>query len=164
MASEGLSVAHPSFRIISTASKSIPLKDWLSDEHSNMFFPIPSQPMDSAEEAALLAQAGCPSRLISTLLTFAEKYRQTMSSDAVQKNRKLGTRSLIRIARRLAKFPWDDDLYTIISRSVLAEFLPPAEKLSLDSLLEECGIRKRTPLVRPYSMAISNEGNLKASA
>ncbi|KXN82719.1 von Willebrand factor A domain-containing protein 8 [Leucoagaricus sp. SymC.cos] len=37
-----LLAAHPSFHIISTASKSLPLKDWLSDEQANMFFPIPS--------------------------------------------------------------------------------------------------------------------------
>ncbi|KXN89721.1 von Willebrand factor A domain-containing protein 8 [Leucoagaricus sp. SymC.cos] len=55
-----LSVAHPSFRIISTASKSLPLKDWLSDEHANMFFPIPSQPMDAQEELSILIATGSP--------------------------------------------------------------------------------------------------------
>ncbi|KAF8150343.1 AAA domain-containing protein [Pholiota molesta] len=112
-----LSVAHPSFRVISTASKSLLLKDWLSDEHANMFFPVPSQPMDAAEEADILYATGCQKELVDTLLTFAEKYRQSMSSENVLKNRKLGTRSLVRMARRLALYPHDKDLQSIIQRS-----------------------------------------------
>ncbi|KAF8056895.1 AAA domain-containing protein, partial [Lyophyllum atratum] len=146
LASGELSIAHPSFRIISTASKSLPLKDWLSDEHANMFFPIPSQPMDRREETDILRATGCPLHLIETLLTFAEKYRESMSEDNVLKNRKLGTRSLVRIARRLAVFPGEDDLNLIVSRSLLAEFLPAMERMNLDTLLAEAHIDLKTPL------------------
>ncbi|TDL27843.1 hypothetical protein BD410DRAFT_781753 [Rickenella mellea] len=160
ISSEGLSVTHPSFRVIATASKSIPLRDWLTDEHTNAFFPIPSQPMSQSEESTvLLTTTGCPPEYISTLLNFANKYRQTMTSDAVQKNRKLGTRSLLRVARRLANFPWDDDVYAMINRCVLAEFLPAVERLNLDELLEECGIKKRTPLYNP-SPKLTDDGLL----
>ncbi|KAJ3013283.1 hypothetical protein NUW54_g1635 [Trametes sanguinea] len=145
--SEDLSIAHPSFRVISTASKSLPLKDWLSDEHANMFFTIAAQPMSEAEEAHILLQTGCRPAIVNTLLKFADKYRSGMTSDAVQKNRKLGTRSLIRIARRVAKFPSDDDLHTLLSRALLAEFLPATEAMNLQNIFEECGITKRTP---PY--------------
>ncbi|RDB28140.1 von Willebrand factor A domain-containing protein 8 [Hypsizygus marmoreus] len=145
LSSGELSVAHPSFRIISTASKSIPLKDWLSDEHANMFFPIPSQPMDRNEELDILRSTGCSPALVETILSFAEKYRQSMSEDNVIKNRKLGTRSLVRIARRLALFPQDDDLNAIISRSLLAEFLPAMERMNLDALLVDSDIEKKTP-------------------
>ena len=139
---------HPSFRLITSGSKSLPLRDWLSDEHSNMFLAIPSQPMDEAEESTILLRTGCAPEHAKTLLMFADKYRRTMSSDSVQKNRKLGTRSLVRIAKRLAKFPWDDDLHKIICRSVLAEFLPAAERMTLDILFEECGIKHKPALVR----------------
>lgn len=142
-----LSVAHPSFRLISTASKSLPLKDWLIDEHANMFFPVPSQLMDAEEEAEILLETGCSSIVIKALLSFAENYRQSLSSDTVQKNRKLGTRSLVRIATRLAKFPQDDNLHLIISRSLLAEFLPAMERMTLDALLEEAVITKKTTWV-----------------
>ena len=111
-----------------------------------MFLTIPSQPMDAAEEAAILIATGCPGELVHSLLSFAEKYR-SMSTDNVQKNRKLGTRSLVRITRRLAAHPGDLDLNALISRSLLAEFLPAAERMSLDQLLEETGIKKRVPLV-----------------
>ncbi|KAG5651686.1 hypothetical protein H0H81_007817 [Sphagnurus paluster] len=140
-----LSVAHPSFRIISTASKSLPLKDWLSDEHANMFFPIPSQPMDRCEEGDILRATGCPPELVETLLSFSEKYRLGMSEDNILKNRKLGTRTLVRIARRLAIFPQDNDLNVIITRSLLAEFLPAMERMNLDTLLTESNIERKTP-------------------
>ncbi|OBZ76548.1 von Willebrand factor A domain-containing protein 8 [Grifola frondosa] len=148
-ASGELSVTHPSFRIISTASKSLPLKDWLSDEQANMFFPIAAQPMSREEEYSILKQTGCPAEILETLLTFADKYRSGMTSDTVQKNRKLGTRSLVRIARRVARFPGDNDLHSLLSRSILAEFLPATEAMNLDNLFEETGIRKQTPKFNP---------------
>ena len=122
--SPDLSVAHRAFRVISTASKSLPLKDWLSDEHANMFFPVAAQPMSHAEEEHLLLQTGCPAPVVDALLRFADRYRTSMTADAVQKNRKLGTRALMRIARRAAQFPSvEPDLCTLLSRAVLAEFL-----------------------------------------
>jgi hypothetical protein len=116
-----------------------------------MFFPIPSQPMDTAEETAILLETGCSSNIIETLISFAEKYRLSLSDDIVQKNRKLGTRSLVRIATRLAKFPQGDDLNAVISRSLLAEFLPAMERMNLDTLLQETGIMKSSPRVRQQS-------------
>ncbi|KAJ8082257.1 hypothetical protein PM082_008104 [Marasmius tenuissimus] len=145
-----LSVAHPSFRIISTASKSLPLKDWLSDEHCNMFFPIHGQPMDEQEEGAILLSSGCSPQTLDQLLAFAERYRRTFSDDNIQKNRRLGTRSLLRIARRLAQFPDDArDLHTLLSRCLLAEFLPATERMNLETLLEETGVKKVVPPYNP---------------
>ncbi|THH04442.1 hypothetical protein EW146_g10173 [Bondarzewia mesenterica] len=142
-----LSMAHRSFRIISTSSKSIALRDWLSDEHANMFLPISAQPMDQVEESTVLLHTGCAPRYVRTLLTFADKYRQSVSAEDALKRRKLGTRALVRIARRLARFPRDDDLRVLLSRSLLAEFLPASEKMNLETLLEECGIGKRNDVV-----------------
>lgn len=113
-----------------------------------MFFAVISHPMSVEEESALLLATGCSSSAVSSLIKFATKYRENMSTNTTVKNRKLGTRTLVRIARRIAKFPWDDDLHLFISRAVLAEFLPPAERLNLIELLEEAGIQNRTDLVR----------------
>ncbi|KAH9924969.1 AAA domain-containing protein [Epithele typhae] len=148
--SADLSVTHPSFRIISTASKSLPLKDWLSDEHANMFFTLPAQPMSPDEESALLLQAGCPDDVCAALLRFADRYRAGMTADAAQKNRKLGMRALLCIARRAAQFPADAaNLHVLLGRTVLQDFLPPAEQMNLNNILEECGITKRTPPYNP---------------
>ncbi|KAH6910612.1 AAA domain-containing protein [Coprinopsis sp. MPI-PUGE-AT-0042] len=155
VASGELSVTHPSFRAIMTASKSLPLKDWVSDEHANMFFPIPSQPMDAAEEAAVLSATGCPLPIVDTLLAFAERYRSSLSADNIIKNRKLGTRTLVSIARRISLFPDNIDLNLLISRSLLAEFLPAVEKLNLGMLLEDSGIMKRTPPFNPSPLVVN---------
>ncbi|KAG7095577.1 hypothetical protein E1B28_006310 [Marasmius oreades] len=170
-----LSITHPCFRIISTASKSLPLKDWLSDEHCNMFFPIHSQPMDEKEEYVVLKSSGCSSETLERLLRFAERYRRSFSDDNIQKNRKLGTRSLMRIANRLASVPGDArDLRTLLSRTLLAEFLPATERLNLESLFGETGVKKVEPpyypppivdngtLVFPGS-TVANESESKAT-
>ncbi|KAJ4490439.1 AAA domain-containing protein [Lentinula aciculospora] len=153
-----LTTTHPSFRLIATASKSLPLRDWLSDEHANMFFTIPSQPMSPSEERAVLSSTKCHSAVVHLLSVFAEKYRQKMgietsfgnarnsgnnTGNAVQRNRKLGTRTLMRISKRLALFPQDasqETLRKILSHALLAEFLPTTERMVLDGLLEEVGL------------------------
>ena len=144
---ESLSVAHPSFRIISTASRSISLRDWLTYEHSNMFFPILGQPMDAEEESALLLATGCSPSVVSSLMTFATKYRESISAETTTKQRKLGTRALVRIARRIAQYPWSDDLHLLLSRALLAEFLPPVERMNLDLLLADAGVQRQTAYV-----------------
>jgi von Willebrand factor A domain-containing protein 8 len=111
-----------------------------------MFFPVLSQPMEPEEESSILLETGCSPEAIKMLLLFADKYRQSISSDSVQKNRKLGTRSLVRIARRLALFP-QDDLNAIIGRSLLTEFLPAVERMNLDTLLLDSGIKRRVQAV-----------------
>jgi hypothetical protein len=68
-----LSAAHSSFRLIATASNSQPLRDWLSEEHANMFFTLPALPMPRAEERAVLLAAGCPDAVVEPLLIFAER-------------------------------------------------------------------------------------------
>ncbi len=103
--------------------------------------------MDAKEETAILEATGCPRETTDTLIVFADKYRRGVSTSQVVKDRKLGTRSLVRIARRLALFPKGDDLHRIIQEILLSEFMPPAEKIRLDVLFEDSGIHKsRVPV------------------
>ena len=110
--------------------------------------PIPSQPMDMDEERTILLATGCPPDVVEKILIFADKYRTSLSSESVQKNRKLGTRTLVRMSRNIATTPETYDLHTIIGRSLLAEFLPAVERLNLFTSLEESGIKRETPPVR----------------
>ena len=142
---DNLTICHPSFRIIATASKAIPLKDWLTYEHANMFFTLPSLPMNEEEERKAVLSTGCPTEIIERLLAFAEKYRNALASDSVQKNRKFGTRAILRIAKRMAMVSQngdgsDEELNVLINRSILAEFLPTTERTVLETLLKECNI------------------------
>ncbi|KAH9931510.1 AAA domain-containing protein [Fomitopsis serialis] len=164
---DGLSVAHPSFRMIATASKSQPLTDWLNAEHANMFFTLPLLPMPRAEERAILSQTGCPLSAINALLEFADRYRarftggESASSSTVhtQKNRKLGTRALVRICKRVARAREgeDEDLRVLLERAVLKEFLPRTEAMCLEELLEECGIPRKSPPFNPPPV-VSKDG------
>ena len=125
-----------------------------------MFFTVPAQPMSHAEEAHILLQTGCAAPVVETLLRFADRYRTSMTSDAVQKNRKLGTRALMRIARRIAKFPAAaEDLHVLLRRAVLAEFLPATETMNLQNIFEDTGIKKRTQPVSTYAASSPRSHN-----
>lgn len=126
--------------------------------------------MPHTEESALLLATGCPSHVVDTMMLFAEKYRASMlegankegggsrGDEAVLKKRRLGTRGLIRMAKWVALLGLGrgvdgrpvlvDGLHEMICRSLLAEFLPPTERMNLDIMLEECGVVKTAPVVR----------------
>ena len=108
--------------------------------------------MSRAEERQILVSHstdGCQPSVVETLLNFAEKYRGSMAeeSNALRK-RKLGTKTLVRVMRRIAVEKGEVDLYAIINRVLLVEFLPTAEKMSLEALLDDVGINRKTPPVR----------------
>ncbi|KAH9046612.1 AAA domain-containing protein [Lactarius hengduanensis] len=148
--SPDISLAHPSFRVVSTASRAAPLRDWLSAEHANMFLTLPAQPMSRSEEAALLLRTGCPPAHVDALLGFAGAYRTRMApSEGALRVRRLGTRALLRIARRLARFPWDQDIRRMLERALLTDFLPATEKAGVEELLEDIGIKKISPAFHP---------------
>ncbi|KAH9028964.1 AAA domain-containing protein [Lactarius pseudohatsudake] len=148
--SPDITVAHSSFRVISTASRAAPLRDWLSAEHANMFLTLAAQPMGRSEEAALLLRTGCPPFHVHALLGFASTYRTRMApSDGALRVRRLGTRALLRIARRLARFPWDRDTRKMLERALLTDFLPATEKAGVEELLEDVGIKKISPAFHP---------------
>ncbi|KAH8980661.1 AAA domain-containing protein [Lactarius akahatsu] len=150
MNSPDITIAHPSFRVISTASRAAPLRDWLSAEHANMFLTLPAQPMGRSEEAALLLRTGCPPSHVHALLEFAGTYRTRMApSDGALRVRRLGTRALLRIARRLARFPWDQDMRKMLERALLTDFLPATERAGVEELLEDVGIKKISPVFHP---------------
>ncbi|KZP21316.1 hypothetical protein FIBSPDRAFT_931734 [Athelia psychrophila] len=74
---------------------------------------------------------------------------ESMLADTVQKHWKLSTRSLVRIARRVARSPEEEDLQGLITRSLLAEFLRAVERMNLDELLEDAGIKKKSAWFNP---------------
>jgi len=105
--------------------------------------------MGRSEETALLLRTGCSRTHVDRLLDFAAAYRTRMApADGALRVRRLGTRALLRIARRLARFPWDLDMRSTLERALLTEFLPTTEKAGVEELLEECVIKKISPAVR----------------
>ncbi|KAJ7216377.1 AAA domain-containing protein [Mycena pura] len=148
-----LSVAHPAFRVIATASRALPLKDWLSAEHANMFFPVHAQPMERAEEHVILLATGCAAQGVEAMLAFAERYRARVSDDGGQKRRRLGTRALVRAARQMAVDQDAEgtggDPRALLSRALLCEFLSAAERMDVDVLFDEAGLARVAPAFHP---------------
>ena len=69
-------------------------------------------------------------------------------ADSALRVRRLGMQALLRIARRLAHFPRDLDIRSMLERALLTEFLPATEKAGVKELLEEGRIKKTSPAVR----------------
>jgi hypothetical protein len=114
-----------------------------------MFFPVPAQPMGHSEEAVLLLHTGYPATHVDTLLGFAAAYRTRMApADGALRVRRLGTHALLRIARRITRFPWDLDVRSMLERALLTESLPATKKAGVEELLEASRIKKISPAVR----------------
>ncbi|UZJ54566.1 hypothetical protein CBS101457_003886 [Exobasidium rhododendri] len=139
-----LTTIHPSFRIIATANGS--RSDWLNEETSTLFGFVQPSPMSSLEERQVLeTRTSCPGAHLDKLLDFTARYR-SLSKDVslgLSKSRRLGTRALIRMAKRLAKFPDSTDLHALLSRNLLVEFLPRTTKELIKRVLDDSGLHPR---------------------
>lgn len=96
--------------------------------------------MPLEEETAILRATGCPSSLVKQLETFARAYRRANAAPG-SKSRRLGTASLVRIAKRLAKFP-EEGLFGLLNRTLLSEFLPTTDKVALQELFKQTGVEE----------------------
>lgn len=140
-----LSHIHPSFRIVTTSSKSSPPREWLTEELASNFAFLPSIAMPLEEEKTILLRTGCPPPLVDALETFARQYRRANAVPG-SKSRRLGTASLVRIATRLARFP-EEGLFGLLNRTLLSEFLPTTDKVALAELLKSTGIAEEASWV-----------------
>lgn len=138
---------HPSFRVVTTASKATAPAEWLTEDVAANLVALPSLPMSLAEETALLTAVGCPAPLVEQLELFATRYREHTAAAGGSKARRLGTASLVRIARRLAHHP-GENVRTLLERALLVDFLPNTEREAVASLMTECGLAKELDRVR----------------
>jgi hypothetical protein len=94
--------------------------------------------MSIDEERELLLSTGCLLELVDLMETFATKYR-ILTSTPGNKARRLGTRSLVRIAKRLASYP-KENLRNMLERTLLVQFLPITEQEQIHDLMLEVGL------------------------
>lgn len=144
-----LSQAHPSFRLIATSSKSSPPREWMTEELSASMIALPTIAMPLQEEKAILLATGCLAHHVDTLETFARAYRRANGTPG-SKSRRLGTASLLRMARRLAAFP-EEGMFDLVNRTLLSAFLPTTDRSELERLLVETGIKSIPLYVRGFS-------------
>ncbi len=134
----------PTFRVVATASKPT---GWLDEEASTLFAICSTRAMDEDEERHIvLSRVGLdePTSDLKRLLHFVNRYR-ALSADpnlGLAKSRRLGTRQVIRMAARLARWQEDCDVHGLIWRSLLVDFLPITVREVIANLLTECGIHK----------------------
>ncbi|WFD43708.1 hypothetical protein MPSI1_002372 [Malassezia psittaci] len=115
---------------------------WLTEDVATMFATIATPPMTAAEERQVLEkQTQVNPNQLEKLLAFAERYRKESADPNVglHKARRLGTRQLLRFAKRLAHFP-ETDMYAMIWRNQLADFLPRTVRDLVKVMLLETGI------------------------
>ncbi|KAK4700971.1 von Willebrand factor A domain-containing protein 8, partial [Phenoliferia sp. Uapishka_3] len=124
------------------------------EELSSLFISLPTIAMPLSEEKTILLSTGCPSSLVDTLENFARSYRRAHGAPG-SKSRRLGTASLLRMARRLAKFP-KESLWELVNRTLLSEFLPTTDRSGLETLLSESGIREESHWWNPPAQVIDN--------
>ncbi|TPX37183.1 hypothetical protein SmJEL517_g01076 [Synchytrium microbalum] len=140
---------HPSFRIVACANVAprAPKTDiiWLTEEVGTLFMFLEIPPIGLDEEAGIIkALTNCPEAPMKILLEFASRFRALATAGSghesvLAKSASLSTRQLIRICRRLVKFP-NEDLYTSIHRTCLSPFLPSLAKQTLEDILTDSGI------------------------
>ena len=130
----------PNVRVIASAPK---VGDWLTECVASMLATVCAPPMSDAEERAIVEQcAGVRDRAqLDRLFALAHEYRAQASDPNVglHKGRRLGTRQLIRLARRLAHWP-DEDLYALVMRNQLCDFLPRTVREVVHEMLVRHGI------------------------
>lgn len=142
-----LDFVHPSFRIVTTSTKASAATEWLTEEVASNLVSLSTVPMPLAEERALLLAVGCPTALVDHLELFAQRYREH-TSVAGNKSRRLGTSTLVRIAKRLARHP-HENLRTLLHRALLLDFLPNTEREQVSDLMGEVGLQEEPPSTLP---------------
>lgn len=129
------------FRVIAMARPLNSSREWIDEEILTMFLFIPLNQMSKGQELTMLSQLflTIPSSIIENILSIAIQIRnQTFATQGYE----FSTRQLIRILKRLQKFP-NDDLFTLISRVFLIEFLPIEYQNTLLEFLTKNKIEKR---------------------
>ncbi|WFD33517.1 hypothetical protein MCUN1_000330 [Malassezia cuniculi] len=139
VASGGLTSLARRFRLVASAPTAT---KWLSEDVAAMFATVTSPPMDAQEERHLvLARSGCAPERLEPVFEFAKRYRAACADPGVglHKARRLGTRQLIRVATRMARFA-RTDVHAVLWRGQLVDFLPRTVREIVASLLRDCGI------------------------
>ncbi|KAL0271601.1 UNVERIFIED_CONTAM: hypothetical protein PYX00_008644 [Menopon gallinae] len=134
---------HPSFRIVALAE---PAKqgasrgNWLTAEMISLFLFHEMRPLSSAEENKIILKLyGVVNVGMDRILKLASFLRNSEDPILASLSTSFSTRQLLRIAKRMEKFPMDNAVETIHKAS-LARFLPPLAKEALDKALEVHGI------------------------
>ena len=143
--SRGIKMIHPAFRIVALAEPpqtGTGKGQWLTPEILSMFLYHDMRSLSQAEELQVITEVtGAPGDVLEDVLQLTHKLRRSEDAALRSISTSLSTRQLLRVARRLQKFP-DESPYSVISKACLSRFLPSLAKDTLDKVLEKYGIKK----------------------
>jgi MoxR-like ATPase len=149
---------HPSFRIVALGSLT---KDsgtrWLTADAMSMFSTLLlASPTEGCIRAILESvNPSCPPGVVDILLKFSKRLTYEVAEDCGVAP--MSTRNLIRVVRRVGG---DANLHTLVCSVLVADLLPPVQRASLESLMEEAGITRTKPSKRKEeAKTISTQDN-----
>nr|XP_061799830.1 von Willebrand factor A domain-containing protein 8-like [Nerophis lumbriciformis] len=146
---------HPSFRVLalaepplvgasaSNSGSSNKGQQWLNPELLTMFLYHTVSPLARAEEVDLLQglSPNVPKEAAEQLLHLTHTLRQTNDPTAQSLASSLSTRQLLRICRRLSRYP-EESIAHAVNKACLSRFLPSLARGSLQKSLANCSIEE----------------------
>jgi hypothetical protein len=137
----------PGFRIAALAEPPViggsSKEQWLTPEILSMFLFHTMRPLSMAEEKsvlmALATSQSQPHKTLEEILSLTHELRGSEDSALNSIANSLSTRQLLRIARRLERFPGDTS-YQAVQKACLARFLPSLPKEALYKSMQDFGV------------------------
>ncbi|CAG5045403.1 unnamed protein product [Parnassius apollo] len=138
----GVKRIHPAFRIVALAEP--PSFDrgqhWLTPEILSLFIFHEMRNLSKEEEIFIIKSLyGELSPPLLSIIDLADELRKSEDNTLKSLSSSLSTRQLLRIAKRMAKYP-ADSAYETVQRTFLAKFLPNLARRALDSASQKIGI------------------------
>ncbi|KAK2840347.1 hypothetical protein Q5P01_014087 [Channa striata] len=142
---------HPSFRVLALAEPPIVGastgggsrdQQWLGPELLTMFLYHRVAPLAKAEEMDLIQglTPNVPKEAAEQLLHLTHNLRKTNDPTAQSLASSLSTRQLLRICRRLSRYP-NESIAHAVNKACLSRFLPSLARASLEKSLANCHIQ-----------------------
>ncbi|XP_067943521.1 von Willebrand factor A domain-containing protein 8-like [Watersipora subatra] len=137
----GVHRIHPSFRIIGLAEPpdlSSTSGQWLNAEMLSMFLFHHMTALPIKDEVKVIDSLTA-NHVTDKLFDLSESLRRNRDPTFQALANTLSTRNLLRIARRLSRYP-SESLYEAVHSACMSRFLPALAKRSLEQMLEELDI------------------------
>lgn len=160
---KGIFQVHNAFRVIALAEPPNPSSttvNWLTPEILSLFTFMEVRSLERSEEIQIIKELyGKVDKCVHKVIDLAHILRE--SRDPVLENLAdtLSTRQLLKIAKKMAAYPSEDELYEIVQNTFLAKFMPALPKAALEKAIESAGIH-RPNIMNRTKKYISTEGGI----
>ncbi|XP_028846499.1 von Willebrand factor A domain-containing protein 8 [Denticeps clupeoides] len=137
---------HPSFRVVALAEPPVvgsSTQQWLGPELLTMFLFHNVKPLGRAEENLVMQGMvpNIPKEVVDQLLHLSHTLRNMNDPTAQSLASSLSTRQLLRICRRLSRYP-EENIAHAVNKACLSRFLPSLARSSLQKNLSNCSIEE----------------------